>query len=141
LANVITGNSGVNTLSGSDGDDTLNGGAGHDALNGGPGHDTFVFASISAADSDTISGFVSADDTIDLNNAVLTAVGPDGALASAAFWSSTTGVAHDLDDRIIYNTTTGEIHYDADGTGTGAAVLIATLSAHPALALADFTII
>src|SRR5262249_50880425 len=121
--------------------DTLAGGAGHDTLTGGAGADHFVFASINAADSDTIADFLSVDDTISLDNSVLTAVGADGALANAAVWSSATGVAHDADDRIIYNTTTGQLFYDADGNGAGAAVLLATLTAHPAINAGDIFII
>src|SRR5262249_42503394 len=107
LANTLYGNSAANTLNGGAGDDTLLGNGGHDTLKGGAGADHFVFSSLNAADSDTISDFVAVDDTISLDNAVFAALGPDGALASNAFWSSSTGVAHDADDRIIYNSSTG----------------------------------
>jgi serralysin len=49
--------------------------------------------------------------------------------------------AGDADDRVVYNNATGQLFYDADGNGAGAAVLFATLQGHPALAASDFTVI
>src|SRR5207248_1402446 len=34
---------------------------------------------------------------------------------------------HDADDRVVFDTTTGSLYYDADGSGAGAAQLIASL--------------
>jgi Ca2+-binding RTX toxin-like protein len=51
--------------------------------------------------------------------------------------------AHDATDRLVYNTTTGVLYYDADGLGGTAAVEVALLGAatHPALAFGDLQII
>jgi Ca2+-binding RTX toxin-like protein len=68
-------------------------------------------------------------------------VGSAHMLNSAHFWKSTTGLAHDANDHIIYNTKTGALMYDADGTGKGAAVQVATLSNHAAITAADFQVI
>jgi len=38
---------------------------------------------------------------------------------------------------VIYNTTTGALYYDADGSGSGAAQQITVLAGHPALAATD----
>lgn len=48
---------------------------------------------------------------------------------------------HDNDDRIIFNTTTGALYYDADGSGKGAAVQFATLIGVTDLNATDFMII
>ena len=60
-------------------------------------------------------------------------------VADTRFWSSATGVAHDLDDRLIYNTASGILSYDSDGTGAVAAVQLELLGAttHPGLAATD----
>ncbi|MGQ0652250.1 MAG: hypothetical protein ACT4P4_08300 [Betaproteobacteria bacterium] len=42
---------------------------------------------------------------------------------------------------MIYDTSTGGVYYDADGSGSGAAVLFATLQGAPALAASDITVI
>lgn len=55
--------------------------------------------------------------------------------SSDAFWTGT--AAHDASDRLIYKATTGSLSFDADGDGSGAAVQIAVLDGHPALAFTD----
>ena len=49
--------------------------------------------------------------------------------------------AHDATDRIIYNTTTGDLYYDADGQGGVDAILFAVLTTHPNLTASDFVIV
>jgi serralysin len=52
---TLTGNSLANTLTGNSGNDRLNGGSGNDSLFGGLGDDTYVFASTSKAEADTVT--------------------------------------------------------------------------------------
>jgi serralysin len=49
--------------------------------------------------------------------------------------------AADANDRIIYDSATGRIYYDADGNDAGAKVLFAQVTAGLALTNADFQII
>jgi type VI protein secretion system component Hcp len=145
LANRIFGNGGNNTLSGASGGDSLFGGGGNDILDGGRGFDRmtggdgadkFVFsATLSLAGVDTILDFNVAEDVIWLDDAVFTAIGT-GVLAASAF--TTGSAAADASDRVIYDPTTGALYYDADGSGGGAAVQIATLSTGLALTADQF---
>src|SRR5207253_2720257 len=47
---------------------------------------------------------------------------------------------HDADDRIVLDTSTGNVYYDADGNGAGAAQLIFTLQAGAGLVATDITV-
>jgi uncharacterized delta-60 repeat protein len=157
LANSITGNDANNlikgggsndTLLGGLGDDTLNGGPGLDVLTGGAGKDAFVFDSALNASTniDLIVDFTVGEDVIHLDNDVFKAFLFDFAsLPSNAFrFGVGLKTASAAEDRILYNTTTGALYYDADGTGTASeAVQIAQLGAltHPTLSNLDFYII
>jgi hypothetical protein len=130
--NVITAGSGNDVITGGDGDDTIN-------LGAGAGNDIVVFNSLSGVD--TIGNF-GAEDKIDLSKAVFTAIGATGPLASAAFESDTgLTAAATAEGRVIYDTTTGDLYYDADGAGGAAAVHIATLTGAPAVTEANFVIV
>ena len=149
LANAITGNAGANRLEGAGGDDvldgqggddTINGGSGSDFLTGGAGADAFEFtAALGAANVDRITDF-GPGDVIRLGGA---AGQPFAALATGAladFAFRVGPAAADADDRIIYDSATGALYYDADGSGGGAAIRFATLADAPPLSAADFVI-
>ncbi len=144
--NTIVGNGAANSLhgegrndrlSGGAGNDQLHGGVGSDRLTGGTGQDGFHFdTALNARNNvDTIVDFSVADDTIHLDQAIFTGLDL-GTLAEGAFVNGT--AAADSDDRIIYDSATGRIFYDADGSGDGAAVLFAQVTAGTALTNADF---
>ncbi|WP_426957958.1 calcium-binding protein [Muricoccus radiodurans] len=147
LANQLYGASGGDSLNGGGGGDvlvgglgadTLNGGDGVDVLVGGAGADTFML-SIAAADRDVVNDFVSGTDRL----LVMTngAGGlPPGVLAPEQFLANGTGLAGDADDRFVYNTATGQLFFDGDGTGSGARIQIAALTGAPALAASDLSI-
>ena len=140
----LSGSSGANFLFGGAGNDTLNGAAGMDRLEGGTGSDQYLFADAPGnANADTVVGFVSGTDKIVLDNHQFIAVGGAGnfTLGDARFNAGpgfTSG--RDASDRVIYNTSTGQLFYDADGNGSGVAQLIATLQGIPALAATDIAI-
>lgn len=137
LSNTLTGNSANNQLNGSDGNDILNGGLGTNTLTGGVGNDIFRFTTTGHVD--TITDFNVANDTIELENSVFTALNTLGVLPPDQFRIG--AQAADANDFIIYNSTTGVLIYDANGNGAGAAVQIAKIGSGLALTNADIVVI
>ncbi len=76
-----------------------------------------------------------------LENAHFTAIVGTGVLTAGQFVSNTTGVATDADDRMIYETDTGNIYYDINGNGAGGRVHIAVLDANLGITAADFFVV
>jgi len=123
---VLIGDSGNNRIDGTSGADVFNGRGGFDTLVGYGQGDTFVFDSaLSAGNLATIRNYATGEDHINLDNTIFTQLGPEGALDAGAFVNGT--AALDATDRIIYDSATGNVSYDADGSGVGAAVLFAKM--------------
>jgi Ca2+-binding RTX toxin-like protein len=143
-ADNLKGAAGADTLIGGTGNDTLTGGAGSDALEGGDGADVFVFDTVpGTANADIVTDFSVGSDRIRLDDDVFTSL-QLGSLAAPQFRAGAgLDTARDADDRILYNTTTGALFYDADGTGPLTPVHFATLgvATHPVLSAADFLIV
>lgn len=147
LANVLQGNAAANLLVGGSGNDTLIGGNGNDTLYGGAGSDLFVLniTPNTSGNLDTIGDFQSNADKIQLSRVIFTALGSSAtSLTQNQFWSGA-GVTkgHDADDRVVYNSSTGALYYDADGSGSAAAVQIALMgtTTHPTLQYLDILVI
>src|SRR5687767_2369340 len=138
----LTGDASAQNLTARAGMDTLAGGGGNDTLWGGADADTFIFREMGTANADAIGDWTSGQDTLLLDGAIMTALGASGDFTAgdARFWASSTGAAHDADDRIIFNSTTRQIFYDADGNGSGAAQLIATLQTGATLVATDIAV-
>jgi Ca2+-binding RTX toxin-like protein len=132
FANALTGDKGANKLAGRAGNDTLTGGA---------GKDVFVFntAPNKSSNVDRITDFRWQDDTVHLDNAYLKKVGSNGKLKADAFHLGKK--AADAEDRVIYDKGTGNVYYDADGTGKIAAIKIAILQKNATLKVSDFLVI
>jgi Ca2+-binding RTX toxin-like protein len=140
---TLTGNGSAQNLTARSGSDTLAGAGGFDTLWGGAGADTFIFRETGTANADSIADWTSGSDEIALDNAAMSALGADGAFVAgdARFWASSTGLAHDANDRVLLNTGTGQLYYDADGNGSGAAQLIATVQAGATVVATDISVI
>ena len=134
LGQQIFGNAGANRLDGKGGNDTLTGGA---------GADVFVFTStLGAGNVDRIVGYSGPADQIEIDNAVFTGMIDNNlALAASAFTANLTGLATLATQRIIYETDTGFLFFDQDGTGGVAARHFATVTIGTALAASEFTVI
>jgi Ca2+-binding RTX toxin-like protein len=141
---TVNGIAGNDTIIGGTGNDRLAGGTGVDSMTGGLGMDSFVFAEAGTANADRITDFVSASDKVALDDAGFANIGAGGNFAAGdgRFWAAAGATSgHDSNDRVIYNTSTGSLYYDADGSGAGAAQLIATFNGNPAIAATDITVI
>ncbi len=131
LANTITGNAGANSINGSTGGDTLTGGS---------GSDNFIFnTTLGASNVDRITDYNVAADTIRLENAIFVGLA-GGTLKASAFTKNTSGNATDAQDRIVYETDTGKIYFDKDGTGAASKVHFATIGTNLAVTNADFIV-
>jgi len=114
-------------------------GGGADNLQGRGGADTFAFTTaLGGGNVDTIGDFLSGTDRIRLDHAIFNGLGVGG-LPPSVFHIGT--AATDEDQRIIYDSATGNLYYDSDGSGGAAQVLFATLQGHPTLIAGDFQVI
>jgi hypothetical protein len=136
---ILYGNGGNDTLYGNDGNDTLFGGLGADILMGGRGSDLFMFDTALAGNVDLIMDFNAASDTIRFDGRIFTDINANGVLAAGAFRVGT--AAADADDRVIYDSASGYLFYDADGNGAGQQVQFATLGLGLTLTNADFDVV
>ncbi len=134
---ILRGGGGNDVISGGDGNDRITGGLGADTLTGGNGSDNFVFDGLNSVD--TITDFDGSLDSLLLEDFIFTAIGPT--LDAGEFVSNSGGVAGDANDFLLYDTSTGNLYYDADGNGAGARILFATLTGTPPIGPADILII
>ena len=139
--NRICGNRIDNEILGRDGDDTLTGWNGNDTVSGGSGDDLFRFktAPNETWNVDRITDFRSGSDTLGIDNKVFAGLGAEGALGASRFHAG--DAAHDSSDRIVYDRDSGNLYFDADGSGSGDAILFAQLGAGTALSVSDIFVI
>lgn len=151
--NALWGNAGDDTLTGVGGDDGLYGGDGRDRIYGGAGIDYvvggtgldmltggteadyfhFMGPTPGSDGVDSITDFASDDGiVINVHWAADLALGNLTAAQFRIGFGATT--ATNAAQRVIYDMTTGDVYFDADGTGSAATVRIATLTNKAVLA-------
>ena len=149
---ILNGGGGDDLLFGGAGNDDLFGGGGDDIIFGGGGADRFRFSNLMNQGIDSIKDFQSGIDKI-----IISALGFGGGLQAGTaiiadrFLETTNSTATTPDQRLIYDSTTGGLFFDADGSGLGSSsVQFATLFADPlnpaqphpiGLTVADFSLI
>jgi serralysin len=132
----LTGNEFAQTIQGNAGANKIDGGGGADTLTGLGGKDVFAFTSaLGAGNVDRITDFNKFQDKIHLDHTVFAGLN-SGALSSQAFFAGT--AAHDSSDHVIYNSSTGALSFDGDGTGGADQIQFATLSPHLSLTASSF---
>ncbi|AWM87959.1 calcium-binding protein [Microvirga sp. 17 mud 1-3] len=147
---VLKGLAGNDVLKGLAGNDKLYGGAGKDVLYGGAGQDIFVFDAKfnKKTNLDKIADFTVKDDTLWLENSLFKAnkslyaaikKGSEAKPLKMASKFFTVGdKAKDANDFFVYDKKKGVLSYDADGSGSKAAVEIATLKKGLKMTYKDF---
>lgn len=140
------GNADDNTFIGTTQDDVFVSNSGDDVLTGGAGADTFVFGKVheqvvtgdddevqtyvdtafELSGIDFITDFMSGLDKIALNTDMFSSLTVGGFSAGNLVVGSG-ATAGDVDDYILFDTSTFALSYDADGNGAGAAIQFATL--------------
>jgi len=131
-ADALYGNLGGDTLFGGQGDDALFGGQGGDVLAGNRGADTLagglgadVFRLGAPGEGvDAVADFTLGEDRIAVS-------GPNfGSLSAGTLSAANFALDNPVsaDTRFVFDTRTGALSFDADGSGAGAAVTVATLN-------------
>jgi large repetitive protein len=128
---MLIGGQGKDRLVGGSGDDMLIGGQGKDRLKGGQGKDTFALDSAKRSSRDTITDFRVADDRIVVARAGFSTDLREGTIAPSEFALGSR--SQDSSDRFIYDQNSGNLYFDADGTGAAAQVWVARLSNRAAI--------
>jgi Ca2+-binding RTX toxin-like protein len=135
----LTGNETGNAITGNAGSNVINGGGGNDFLAGLGGQDAFLFDTALDGTFDHITDFNLADDTIRLNQDIFSSDLGLGTVAGSQFVVGP--AASDANHRIIYDSSSGAVFYDSDGTGAATAVQFAQVSAGLALTNFDFFVV
>ncbi|MCB1502720.1 MAG: calcium-binding protein [Bauldia sp.] len=117
----LLGKGGNDTLAGDAGKDKLDGGDGSDTLDGGKGKDTYFFKDAPGSGVDTIVNFESGE-KFKVSKAAFDGL-TKGELSADQFVEGTS--AGDANDRFIYDSSTGAVYFDRDGTGSAAQVQFA----------------
>lgn len=127
---LLLGLAGNDTINGNDGNDGIVGGDGQDILTGGAGSDRFA---LSGADVESITDFNPSQDIVflDFGLSKFPGLTPNAFLPSNQFHTGVTATT--ANHRLIYDSNSGALFFDADGNGAIAQQQIAQLS--PGLAL------
>ena len=141
---TLFGLTGHDTLQGGSGNDWLQGDGWSDTLSGGAGSDSFVWAEAGTSQVDRVLDFEHGTDELVFDSSYFRTMGAPGPWLEGderffAAAGATSG--HDTDDRLVYNTSNGSLYYDADGSGSGASLIVATFQGIPTITASDITVI
>lgn len=136
LYGTIEGGTSADTVFLGDNGETVQGNGGHDRLYAGAGADTFVFNSIAPGSTDTVHGFDAARDTFQLAHGAFAALMANQTPVFAIGTQATSAADH-----LFYNAAGGGLFYDADGSGSKAATLVAHLDPGLHLTARNFEVV
>jgi parallel beta-helix repeat protein len=134
---VLVGNSGNDTIDGGPGTDYIHAGSGHEVLTGGTGLDRFYFDTPPDGQTNVshITDFTPMVDEIFLSHAAFPTL-PTGELQENAFHIG--AAANSSTDHILYDSGSGNLFYDSDGSGNAPQTLFANVSPNLHLTYNDF---
>jgi VCBS repeat-containing protein len=139
--NTIVGTSGNDTIRGGAGADTLNGGLGNDTLIGEPGADGFVYQAPNEG-VDTIVDLTPGEDLLVIHASGFGGGLVAGALAADRLVAAAGPAPTEAHGQFLYDTDTGALYWDADGTGTDESpIQLADLTGAPLLSANDFSLV
>ena len=134
----LIGGSGRDNLVGRAGDDLLNGGAGPDRLVTGGGSDIILFESRNHG-RDRVQDFAISSDLIQVQRQGFQGSLELGQLRNRRFTLGNR--AQDSQDRFIYNRSSGQLWFDADGDGSTSQILLAEFTNRPNLRAGNISVI
>lgn len=151
----LNGGEGLDILSGALDNDTLNGGGWNDSLTGGEGQDWFEFDTDSYSSfnlgvmgTDRIRDFVSGVDRIILDKTTFNRIASDAGdgFSITSEFAVVTSDGRTSDAWIVYNSTTGSLNYNWNGSNpgwgsNGQGGKFALLDDAPPLTASDFTLV
>lgn len=138
IQNEFIGTDLGDTIMGSSATAHIHGGLGSDTFSGSSGVEYIHFdTAIGNGDVDTLLLFNSSKDKIVLDHAIFDQIDV-GNLASSAFVKGT--MALDANDRIIYDSATGSLYYDPDGSGSAHQILFAQITPTSGFGAGNFVI-
>jgi Ca2+-binding RTX toxin-like protein len=133
----LIGGAGNDILSAGADNDILTGGAGADRMSGGIGDDVYLYASRFDG-NDRILDFASSQDRFEFVGLGF-GVDPGTNLEDGTtFIANAAPTAVVAEATVLYETDTGRLWFDIDGTGAQAANLIATMAGRPQIDAEDF---
>jgi Ca2+-binding RTX toxin-like protein len=139
VSETLNGSAGKDTLVGHGGNDIINGGDAVDVLVGGPGADAFVFNSTTTWGDEIID--FSNGDRIEISQSALGPEFAPGLVSASRFVSGDDPVAGSANATFLYNTGTGQLSFDTDGTGSISAVTVAVLLDRASLSANDLLVV
>jgi len=137
----LRGDAGVNALLGQGGNDFIVGAGGFDYLNGGAGSDMFFFSATTdgGVSGDIIQDFASGVDRFGISGASFGLGSPGGATLES--WRFVSGSNANLaTTQFGYDSPSGHVWYDVDGTGAAGQIVLATLQPGATLTYSDFIV-
>lgn len=135
-ADILAGSPNLDTIDSRDGNDVISSGNGNDQITGGNGSDRFVIDTPNNSYADRITDFNAAEDILAVKTPEFSGLTPNAFISSHQFEIGSQ--AMQAQTRFFYHPATGNLFFDADGNGAGAAIQIATVGANLNLNYTNF---